>query len=105
MNSTGERLELMLPAQDLAIVRALVRRHAPHHAAFAFGSRVAGTAQERLRVKPHSDIDLALTGAPLPLDQMFALRDAFSESDLPMRVDIVNADDLSPGWKIRAWPL
>ena len=105
MNARGEQSELMLPAQALAVVQALLHRHAPHHAAFAFGSRVVSSAQERARVKPHSDLDLALTGTPLPLEQMFSLREAFSESDLPMRVDIVDMGDLPAGWKIRVWPL
>ena len=105
MNASGEPLELMLPARVLAVVQALLHRHAPHHTAFAFGSRVVSSAQDRARVKPHSDLDLALIGTPLPLDQMFCLREAFSESDLPMRVDIVNTGDLPPGWNIRAWPL
>jgi len=95
----------MLPANALAVVQALLHRHAPHHTAFAFGSRVVCSAEGRARVKPHSDLDLALTGTPLPLDQMFTLREAFSESDLPMRVDIVNTGDLPEGWKIRVWPL
>ncbi len=38
----------------------------------------------------------------MPLEKLFELRDAFSESDMPMRVDIVQADDLLEGWKIRA---
>ncbi len=105
MNAGGEQIELMLPAHALAVVQELLHRHAPHHTAFAFGSRVVSSAQDRARVKPHSDLDLALTGKPLPLDQMFTLREAFSESDLPMRVDIVNMADLPEGWKIRSWPL
>ena len=105
MNAGGEQIELMLPAHALAVVQALLHRHAPHHTAFAFGSRVVSSAQDRARVKPHSDLDLALTGTPLPLEQMFSLREAFSESDLPMRVDIVDMRDLPEGWKIRSWPL
>lgn len=49
---------------------------------------------DRARLKPHSDLDLAIVGEPLALDKMFLLRDAFSKSDLPMRVDIVSVDDL-----------
>ena len=95
----------MLPARAPAVVRALLHLHAPHHTAFAFGSRVVSSAQDRVRVKPHSDLDLALSATPLPLKQMFTLREAFSESDLPMRVDIVNTGELREGWKIRAWCL
>jgi hypothetical protein len=30
---------------------------------------------------------------------MFVLRDAFSQSDLPFRVDISMLDDLTPQWR------
>ncbi|MBC7622875.1 MAG: hypothetical protein H7232_05785 [Aeromicrobium sp.] len=33
------------------------------------------------------------------------VRDAFSESNLPMRVDILHADDLPEGWEVRALAL
>ena len=66
MNTRGEKTELMLPAQALAVVQALLHRHAPHHTAFAFGSRVVNSAQDRARVKPHSDLDLAHTVATGP---------------------------------------
>ena len=105
MNVVNEESELALPKHCLALVRALIRQHAPHHQFFAFGSRVVGGAAGRRRVKPHSDLDLAFTGEPIPLEQLFALREAFSESDLPMRVDIVRAADLPEGWNMRAWPL
>ncbi len=105
MSAVAENDALLLSERSLEIVKALLRQFAPQHQAFAFGSRVIRSAQDRQRVKPHSDLDLALVGAPLPLNQMFELREAFSESDLSMRVDIVNAADLPQGWHIRAWPL
>ena len=105
MNVVDEHVGLALPEPCLALVRTLIRQHAPHHQFFAFGSRVVGRAADWQRVKPHSDLDLAFAGEPLPLERLFALRDAFSQSDLPMRVDIVHAGDLPDGWKMRAWPL
>ena len=105
MNVVDASVELDIPEQCLAIVRELIRRHAPHHRFFAFGSRVVGSVADRRRVKPHSDLDLAIAEEPLPLEQLFALRHAFSESNLPMRVDIVHADDLPVEWRMRAWPL
>ena len=51
----------------------------------AFGSRVTG------KVKPFSDLDLAVMGSePLPASILADLKDAFSESDLPFKVDIVD---------------
>lgn len=97
--------ELVLAPQHLALVRRLLHVHAPHHRAYAFGSRVVTKPADRRRLKPHSDLDLVLDGPPLKPAQSFALRDAFSESDLPMRVDVVEAGDLPAAWDIRVWPL
>ena len=99
-----ETAELALAPEHLQIVRRVLRAHAPHHRAYAFGSRVLRNAVDRARLKPHSDLDLALEGQPLAPQQVFSLREAFSESDLPMRVDVVEAADLPAGWDIRAWP-
>ena len=69
------------------------------------GSRVVSNAADRARLKPHADLDLLLEGPRLKLHQAFLLKAAFSESDLPMRVDAVAVDDLLPEWNIRAWRL
>jgi uncharacterized protein len=103
MIAVDEEVALVLPEHCLALARTLLRQHAPNHQFFAFGSRVVRSEAERQRVKPHSDLDLAYTGAPLTLETLFQLREAFSESDLPMRVDIVAAGDLPQGWDVRGW--
>ena len=69
---------------DLETVRRILREHAPGLEAWAFGSRVSWTARGT------SDLDLALmTAEPLDIARMAALKAAFTESDLPFRVDIV----------------
>lgn len=76
---------LDLTEQQLAIVRDILARHLPGVEVRAFGSRVDGTAGKT------SDLDLALmTERPLSLQTLGRLRDAFSESDLSFRVDIVD---------------
>ena len=97
-----ETAELVLAQEHLEFVCQVLREHAPHHRAYAFGSRVVRDTRDRARLKPHSDLDLALEGPELSPQQLFALREAFSESDLPMRVDLVEAVDLPAGWNIRA---
>lgn len=68
-----------------AIVRDILKRHVPDCDVWAFGSRAGWTA------KPYSDLDLAVScAAPLTLQKLGALRDAFSESDLPWKVDVVD---------------
>jgi predicted nucleotidyltransferase len=76
------------------IVRGILRRHAPGVPVWAFGSRTKGTA------RPYSDLDLALiTDAPLALEALAALKEAFSESDLPWPVDIVDCSSVSGGFR------
>jgi uncharacterized protein len=72
-------------AGQLVIVSEILARLAPGVEARAFGSRVAGGHKE------YSDLDLALVGREkLSAGAMEALREAFSESDLPFRVDILD---------------
>jgi hypothetical protein len=99
-----DQAELVLPEHCITLVRSLTQQYAPHHNFFAFGSRVVRSKADLQRVKPYSDLDLAMVGEHMPLDKMFLLRDALSESDLPMRVDIVNASDLPDSWRISALP-
>jgi uncharacterized protein len=74
-----------LSPPQLAEVRAIVGRQLPDCEVRVFGSRVRGTA------KPHSDLDLVIVGAaPLGINRLGCLREAFMESDLPMRVDLLD---------------
>ena len=74
----------MLP-EHREIVCGILRRHVPHLPVWAFGSRTKGTA------KAFSDLDLAIiTDQPLSLEVSASLRDAFSESELPWKVDLVD---------------
>lgn len=68
-----------------AIVRDILCKHVPDYEVWAFGSRVKGTA------KPYSDLDLAIiSDRRLSLDITAGLSEAFSESDLPWRVDVLD---------------
>ena len=69
-----------------SLVEAILDRHAPRPCrVFAFGSRVRG------RPRRFSDLDLAVdAGRPLTLVDTAALAEAFDESDLPWRVDLVD---------------
>lgn len=93
MNAT----QLILTAHELHAVQHVLRTYAPHHQPLAFGSRVQ-TNQSGKACKKHSDLDIALAGPDLALHDMFALRDAFSNSDLPFRVDVVMRGDLPEQW-------
>jgi predicted nucleotidyltransferase len=68
------------------LVIDLLRAHLPPGVAvWVFGSRATGAARR------YSDLDLAIdAGRPLSLDETGAMAEAFSDSDLPYRVDIVD---------------
>jgi len=71
---------------ELTQVRSILRDHLPDDVQVAvFGSRAGG------RVKPFSDLDLVLEGpAPLPWSLLGTLADAFDESLLPFKVDLID---------------
>jgi predicted nucleotidyltransferase len=78
-------MQLQVRPDHLEIVREILKRHVPDRAVWAFGSRVAGTAKDT------SDLDLAIAGdQPLDFGTLASLRDDFSDSNLPYRVDVVD---------------
>jgi predicted nucleotidyltransferase len=74
-----------LAPSHLRTVRQLLAGLAPECEVRVFGSRVAGSA------KHYSDLDIVLIGGGrLPPVRVSALREAFAESDLPIRVDVLD---------------
>ena len=88
---------LALKPAEMMTVQSVLRAAAPAHEAFAFGSRVRRDSDQN-PLKPHADLDIALRGEPLRPNAMFILRDAFSQSNLPFRVDVVMQCDLPAHW-------
>jgi len=84
-----------ISTEQLAILHDILRRHLPTGAqVWAFGSRVSG------RVKPFSDLDLLVdAGGALTLDLSAELAEAFDESDLPFKVDIVDQHRVGAGFR------
>jgi predicted nucleotidyltransferase len=77
-------MSLDLRPDHLAIVRTILAQQVPKHTAWAFGSRVKGSA------RPFSDLDIGLEGTQaLGFEQKANLKLAFSESNLPFAVDVV----------------
>jgi predicted nucleotidyltransferase len=83
---------LALDPDHKRIVQDVLSAHLPPgFSVRAFGSRVKSS------FRPYSDLDLAFKGPePLTLSQLADLQDAFSESDLPFKVDVVDWRDASP---------
>lgn len=87
--------DLDVASEHLRIVRQILQQHVPQYEVRAFESRVKG------RAKPYSDSDLAVmtTADPLPLWIHADLAEAFSESDLPWKVDLVDWQLISPDFR------
>ena len=89
------RLEMIdLPPSQLEIVKGILAEKVPCCEVRAFGSRVKQTA------KNWSDLDLAVVGA-VALDSgvLYDLKVSFEESDLPIRVDVLDWHTISPEFK------
>lgn len=82
----------LTPAHRRSIVR-LIEAHLPHTDVWAYGSRVKWTSQ------PASDLDLVAFASPGQRRQVAALREAFDESDLPFRVDLLVWDEIPKAFR------
>lgn len=76
---------LDIKAEDWLVVSGILACLVPTYDIWAFGSRVTG------RAKQYSDLDLVvISKEPLSFADYATLKEAFDESDLPYRVDIVD---------------
>lgn len=78
----------------LNIVKQILRQFIPGIHVWVFGSRIKGTA------KLYSDLDLVLLNKhKIPLTDFYKLKDAFEESVLPWRVDVLDWNRISPSFQ------
>lgn len=85
---------MTIQPEHLDIVATILERLVPDREVWAFGSRVRGTS------KRFADLDLAVMGEVLlPVSVVADLKDAFSESDLPFRVDVVDWSTTTEGFR------
>ncbi len=74
---------LNLPSDWQQEIKAILAEYMPDATVWVFGSRVTGKA------KQWSDCDIALlTTTPIDWQQLERLKDAFSESNLPIMIDV-----------------
>lgn len=80
--------------ENWRIVRDILQRHVPDREVWAFGSRAKWTAKE------YSDLDIAVIGdEPLSIGVMAELNEAFHESALPFKVDVVDWATITPSFQ------
>ena len=83
-----------MSVKELALVQSILNTWLPTREVRMFGSRARGTP------KPYSDLDLVIMcDTPLPLSTLGQLQDAFANSDLPWRVDVVDWASTSPAFQ------
>jgi len=90
--------QLHLSESELAIVHSILEAHLPGRKVWAFGSRATG-----VRLKRFSDLNLAIDGS-LTLLEDARLSEAFDESSLPMKVDLVPLEGTSTEFLERVEP-
>ena len=90
-----EPVHIDLPPDHRWLVLHILRAHLPQSTkAWVFGSRATG------RARRYSDLDLAIdAGRRLTLDETARLSEAFSDSDLPYRLDLVDWHDIDDRWR------
>lgn len=75
------------------MVLSLLRRYLPSATVWAYGSRVSG------RARPDSDLDLVAFTTADQRGAVAALKEAFEESSLPFRVDVMVWDNVPENFK------
>ena len=86
--------KLQVSEQEWQQIQQILQHLLASYSVWAFGSRVHG------QPKPYSDLDLAIISQqPLPLQLMAEVAEAFSESDLPWKVDLVDWSTTSPAFQ------
>lgn len=92
----SEQKTLHLPDKYLAQVKSLLRQHIPQAEVWAYGSRVRGDFHDA------SDLDLVARFPASVKNDIFrlsTLQEAFTESDLPIIVQIVDWDGIPESFK------
>lgn len=76
---------IKLDKKHLTVVKKILRQYVPDCEVLVFGSRLTD------QVKSYSDLDLALHGKQkIEREKLIELKDAFEESNLPFRVDVLD---------------
>jgi predicted nucleotidyltransferase len=78
---------LTLDHKYLALVKEILMKHIPDKTVWVYGSRIKDSAHEG------SDLDLVIMN-DISNEQISSLRSAFSESNLPILVDLMSWSEI-----------
>ena len=94
MHAASGGSTLHLTAEEQHAVHSILQSIIPDRTVWVFGSRITD------KHKPYSDLDLVVMGEEaLPLATFADLREAFSNSDLTFKVDLVVWPELTDNFK------
>jgi len=77
-----------LTSQQRQVILSLLNTYLPGIEVWVYGSRIKGTT------RLSSDLDMVVFSLPDQSADLFQLREAFDESDLPFRVDLFVWDEV-----------
>ena len=81
-------------SEEFEIIIKILNAHIKKGKVYAFGSRYKNNNRK------YSDFDIAIdTGEKLSFEFLNILKEAFEESDLPYRVDIIDYNNISDKFK------
>ena len=89
-------MTIHMTLNETDIVAKILRRYLQANTkVWVFGSRA------QVKIKKHSDLDLAIDqdNQPLNLSTLANLQEAFSESPLPYKVDLIDLNNISDDFK------
>lgn len=85
---------IAVSSEEFEIIIKILNAHIKKGKVYAFGSRYKNNNRK------FSDFDIAIdTGEKLSFEFLNILKDAFEESDLPYRVDIIDYNNISDKFK------
>lgn len=90
----AEKPLIDISPENWKIVRSILQRYVPDREVWAFGSRAKWTAKE------FSDLDIAVvSNEPMSIGLVADLDEAFQESALPFKVDVVDWATITPAFR------
>lgn len=80
--------------KELLVIKKILQKFVPNCEIWVFGSRITDN------IKTYSDLDIVIIDKEIiPRNILFDLKDAFDESILPYRVDILDWQRITPEFR------
>ncbi len=89
-------IPISVTEKEWAILADILAGYAGGRPVWAYGSRARGA-----RVRPYSDLDLIVGGAPFQGEELWRLEEALDESRLPFRVELQHESTLNKEFRER----